>query len=591
MRFPIWSWRQKLIITSLLCLVLPSVITLILTGLYTKNELRNKAVDKAEQSLEVADLYESNIMKDMVNAFNSIQYDSEMITDLRVAWNKYKKDNTGAVDFFSFKQITEKLDRITFFGGKTYVTILLPGGLYFSNYSTYKNDLKYMYGEPWLQELSKEPTNTTSWIGTQPNYVRSDADQAPNLVTIARTFQLYNSSVKAYIILSKPEEQFSQIFAKYASDQVMMVLDAHGTVISHTDPQQIGQTFRPRNASSGAFDIVKWNGLEYISVTHALPFANWSMQSLTPYESVTSRIGNLFSYVFVLQIIFFLLFAIVLLYFLNQWTKPIMRLARTAAKVEKGLLQERSKVKGRDEIGHLGLAFDSMLDRVGEMIHQIEWEQSRKRMAELELLQAQMNPHFLFNTLNSIRLQAILSGEPAIADNIGSLSTLLRMTINRNNEFVPLHEEIGTIEHYMRLMNFRHSEGVELHTNLASDTLLESIPRFTLQPLVENAYIHGLQQKQGVISISAWKQSGLMLIEIKDSGIGLSEEKIQELQGGSPVSGIGLKNVKERLQIIYGDAFSMEMKNSLPGSGLILILKIPLTVREENRDVSGHVGR
>lgn len=591
MRFPIWSWRQKLIITSLLCLVLPSVITLILTGLYTKNELRNKAVDKAEQSLEVADLYESNIMKDMVNAFNSIQYDSEMITDLRVAWNKYKKDNTGAVDFFSFKQITEKLDRITFFGGKTYVTILLPGGLYFSNYSTYKNDLKYMYGEPWLQELSKEPTNTTSWIGTQPNYVRSDADQAPNLVTIARTFQLYNSSVKAYIILSKPEEQFSQIFAKYASDQVMMVLDANGRVISHTDPQQIGQTFRPRNASSGAFDIVKWNGLEYISVTHALPFANWSMQSLTPYESVTSRIGNLFSYVFVLQIIFFLLFAIVLLYFLNQWTKPIMRLARTAAKVEKGLLQERSKVKGRDEIGHLGLAFDSMLDRVGEMIHQIEWEQSRKRMAELELLQAQMNPHFLFNTLNSIRLQAILSGEPAIADNIGSLSTLLRMTINRNNEFVPLHEEIGTIEHYMRLMNFRHSERVELHTNLASDTLLESIPRFTLQPLVENAYIHGLQQKQGVISISAWKQSGSMLIEIKDSGIGLSEEKIQEIQGGSPVSGIGLKNVKERLQIIYGDAFSMEMKNNLPGSGLILILKIPLTVREENRDVSGHAGR
>jgi two-component system sensor histidine kinase YesM len=143
----------------------------------------------------------------------------------------------------------------------------------------------------------------------------------------------------------------------------------------------------------------------------------------------------------------------------------------------------------------------------------------------------------------------------------------------------------------MRLMNFRHSEGVELHTNLASDTLLESIPRFTLQPLVENAYIHGLQQKQGVISISAWKQSGSMLIEIKDSGIGLSEEKIQELQGGSPVSGIGLKNVKERLQIIYGDAFSMEMKNSLPGSGLILMLKIPLTVREENRDVSGHVGR
>ncbi|MEC0241198.1 sensor histidine kinase [Paenibacillus dokdonensis] len=590
MRFPKWSWRQKLIITSLLCLVLPSVITLVLTGFYTKNELRNKAVDKAEQSLEVADLYESNIMKDMVNAFNSIQYDSEMITDLRVAWNKYKKDNTGTVDFFSFKQITEKLERITFFGGKTYVTILLPGGLYFSNYSTYKNDLKYMYGEPWLQDLSKEPMNTTSWLGTQQNYVRADAEKAPNLVTIVRTFQLYNNGVNAYIILSKPEEQFSQIFAKYASDQVMMVLDAKGRIISHTDPEQIGQSFRAERSSTGAFDIVKWNGLEYISVKHPLPFASWSMQSLTPYESVTSKIGNIFSYVFVLQIIFFMLFAIVLFYFLNQWTKPIMRLARTAAKVEKGLLQERSKVKGQDEVGHLGLAFDSMLDRVGEMIHQIEWEQSRKRMAELELLQAQINPHFLFNTLNSIRLQAILSGKHDIADNIGSLSTLLRMTINRNNEFVPLHEEVGTIEHYMRLMNFRHSEGVELHTNLASDTLLESIPRFTLQPLVENAYIHGLQQKQGEISISAWKQSGFLYIQIKDSGIGLTEEKMLEIQSGSPVSGIGLKNVKERLQIIYGDVFAMEMCSSV-GSGLTITLRIPLTIREENRDVPSHAGR
>lgn len=590
MRFPKWSWRQKLIITSLLCLVLPSVITLVLTGFYTKNELRNKAVDKAEQSLEVADLYESNIMKDMVNAFNSIQYDSEIITDLRVAWNKYKKDNTGTVDFFSFKQITEKLERITFFGGKTYVTILLPGGLYFSNYSTYKNDLKYMYGEPWLQDLSKEPMNTTSWLGTQKNYVRADAEMAPNLVTIVRTFQLYNNGVNAYIILSKPEEQFSQIFAKYASDQVMMVLDAKGRIISHTDPDQIGQSFRAQRSSTGAFDIVKWNGLEYISVKHPLPFASWSMQSLTPYESVTSKIGNIFSYVFVLQIIFFMLFAIVLFYFLNQWTKPIMRLARTAAKVEKGLLQERSKVKGQDEVGHLGLAFDSMLDRVGEMIHQIEWEQSRKRMAELELLQAQINPHFLFNTLNSIRLQAILSEKHDIADNIGSLSTLLRMTINRNNEFVPLHEEVGTIEHYMRLMNFRHSEGVELHTNLASDTLLESIPRFTLQPLVENAYLHGLQQKQGEISISAWKQSGFLFIQIKDSGIGLTEEKMLEIKSGSPVSGIGLKNVKERLQIIYGDLFAMEMYSSL-GSGLTITLRIPLTIREENRDVSSHAGR
>ncbi|WP_158602264.1 cache domain-containing sensor histidine kinase [Cohnella endophytica] len=572
-------------ITSLLCLVLPTVLTLVLTGLYTKNELKNKAVAKSEQSLEVAELYESNLMKDMINAFNSIQYDSEMITDLRVAWTKYKKDNTGTVDFFSFKQIAEKLERITFFGGQTYVTILLPNGLYFTNYSTYKNDLASMYEEPWLKKLSKEPTNTTSWLGTQRNYVKADAEKTPNLVTIVRTFQLYNHSPNAYIIMSKPEMQFSQIFSKYAADQVMMLLDEDGKIISHTNADQIGLTFK--ESSTG--NVVMWNGLEYLSVSHPLPFAGWSMRSLTPYHSVTSKIGNVFNYVFILQIVFFMIFAIVLLYFLNQWTKPIMRVARTASKVEKGFLEERSNVQGRDEIGHLGSAFDKMLDRFEEMIRQIEWEQNRKRMAELELLQAQINPHFLFNTLNSIRMRAILKGEHEIGGIIGSLSTLLRMTINRNNEFVPLHEEVGTVEHYMQLMNFRHHEGVTLTVNLASDSLLESIPRFTLQPLIENAYIHGLKQKQGEISISAWKNAFFLLIEIKDTGVGISEEKLKEIKSGTPMSGIGLKNVSERLQIIYGEMFAMEL-DSTPGSGLSILLKIPLNAREGNGDAPSHSG-
>ncbi|TVX98603.1 cache domain-containing sensor histidine kinase [Cohnella terricola] len=589
MRFPLFSWRQKLILTSLLCLVLPSVITLIITGIYTKDELRNKAVTKAGQSLEVAELYESNIMKDMINAFNSIQYDSEMITQLRIAWNKYKSDNTRSIDFFSFREVAKKLDRLTFFGGATYVTILLPNGLYFTNYSTYNNNLDFMYEESWIKDLATEPLNSTIWLGTQKNYVRSDAEKFPDLVTIVRTFQLHANSPNAYIILSKPEVQFRQIFAEYASDQIMMLLDEEGKIISHTNSDQIGQVFKEPVPQEDSYNVVNWNGHKYISVNHPLPYAGWSMRSLTPYESVTSKIGAIFNYVVILQIAFFLLFAIVLFYFLNQWTMPIMKLARTAIKVEKGFLEERSEVIGRDEVGHLGLAFDRMLDRFAEMIKQIEWEQSRKRIAELELLQAQVNPHFLFNTLNSIRLRAILKGEHEIGEIIGSLSTLLRMTINRNNEFVPLHEEVATVEHYMRLMNYRHSEGVVLSVNLASDTLLEAIPRFTLQPLVENAYLHGLRQKQGVISISSWKQANLLYIEIKDNGIGMMQEKMLEIKNGVSRSGIGLKNVSERLKIIYGEMFDMAMDSS-PGEGLTITLIIPLNGKEESRHVSGHSG-
>ncbi|MCC3377385.1 sensor histidine kinase [Cohnella sp. REN36] len=588
MRLPLISWRQKLILMSLLCLVVPTVLTLILLGLYAKNELKSKAVEKAEQALEVAELYTSNIMQDMVNAFNSIQYDSETITDLRVAWNKYKQEGTGRVDFFSFRHVSEKLDRITFFGGQTYVTILLPNGLYFTNYSTYDNSLNFMYDQQWLKEMASEPSNTTRWLGTQPNYVRSDADKYPDVVTIIRKFQLYNNGVSAYMILSKPEIQFRQIFSRYEGDPVLMLLDKSGTVVSHTDPAQIGASAPVPAPPEGRYDRSEWNGAAYLTVGHALPFAGWSLLSMTPYAGVTSKIGSMFNRTFVLQIAFFLLFAMLLLYFLNQWTKPVMRLARTASKVEKGFLDERSGVRGRHEVGFLGMAFDRMLDRIQDMIVQVKEEQTRKRMAELELLQAQINPHFLFNTLNSIRMQLILKGEEEIGGMIGSLSTLLRMTINRNNEFVPLHEEVSTVEHYMQLMNFRHHENAALTVNLASDTLLAAIPRFTLQPLVENAYIHGLRQKQGEIAITAWNQQQTLCIEIRDDGVGMDEDAVARWKSGGPMSGIGLKNVKERLQIIYGSLFEMDIA-SAPGEGSKIILKIPLQGREEHSHVQSHL--
>jgi len=579
MRLPTLSWRHKLITTSLLCLVLPSIITLALTGFHTKNEFQKKAVIQAEQSLEVADLYISNIVNDMISMSNSIQYDSGMITELRTAWSNYRSDKTGKVDFFSFKNITEKLDNFTFIRDLTYVTILLPDGLYFTNYSTYKVDLSFMYEEPWLKQMRSDPINTTRWLGTEPNYVTSDSKKYPHVITIARSFQLYANRPNAYIIISKPEEQFHQIFSKYAPEQIMLLQDTEGTILSQTNRALIGQTIPP-SIISGNDSLVRWDGTDYLSVSHALPFAGWSMQSLIASKEVTGNIGSFINYLFILQIVFFIVFSAIMIYLLRQLTNPITQLARSASKVKAGNLDVRSNIQGQDEIGQLGLSFDRMLERIKEMVEQIEWEQTRKRIAELELLQAQINPHFLFNILNSIRLQVMMKGEEEIAHIIGSLSTLLRMTINRNNEFLPLHEEVVTVEHYMKLMNFRHSEGVKLTTNLASDTLLVTIPRFTLQPLIENAYIHGLRQKQGEISISSRKQDSSLYITVQDNGKGMTAE---ELRNVSQVSGIGLRNVNERLQIIYGPAYTMDLESS-PGNGVKITLKLPLSENKEESE-------
>ncbi|MCJ8010966.1 histidine kinase [Paenibacillus sp. KQZ6P-2] len=588
------NWRKKLIATALLCLLIPSAISLGLTGVYTNNMLMKNASMKSEQSLDVAKLYVSNIIDNMNHAFNSIQYDSEMISNLRLAWNKYNHDE-HKTDFFANKVVTEKLNELMYFSGKCYVTIFLPGGLYFSNYSVYPSDLSYMYQEPWLVTMSKKPTNTTSWIGVLDNYVPADTDRYPHLITIAHTFKLYANAPNAIIVISKPESEFHEIFDKYASDQTMMLLDREGTIQSQTDERLIGTTV-PFTYLSDHKDRVVWNDKEYISVTTPLSFAGLSILSLTPYQAVTGNYGKFFNQIVSFQFLSFIVFSVVMYFLLRYYIRPIITLAKTAKSVESGNLDVRSGVSGNDEIGYLGLSFDRMLDRINEMIHEIQIEQTRKRKAELELLQAQVNPHFLFNTLNSIRLKTIMRGDNEIGGVIGSLSTLLRMTINRNNEFLTLHEEIDIATQYVKLMKFRHVVDVQLITNLASDTLFASIPRLTLQPLIENAFIHGLKQKQGTITISSWRKDHLLYISIEDDGVGIEPEKLVSLtrmlsatsmrgdQGtSSSMNGIGLKNVNERLSMIYGDEFTIQLISS-KDKGLQIALSFPFSKYEGMKD-------
>lgn len=582
------SWRQKLITTSLLCLVLPSIITLALTGFQSKNELKKNAVLKAEQSLEVAELYVSNTVDEMINAMNSIQYDSELITVLRTIWSAHDSDKSKPLDFYSFKKISEKLDIINGFADKTYITILLPSEMYFTNYSTFSFDLSYLYDEPWIKNMINDPINTTHFLGVQENYVASELNNNKHIITISRSFKLFANQPNAYILISKPEKQFHQIFKKYEPDQIMMLKDSDGIILSQTDDQLIGQTIPP-SYQQRRDTIVTWNETGYLSVDHTLKFANWSMQSLTAAKDITGSTTNFINFTFLLQILFFVIFSMVMFYLLRQLTHPIMKISRTAKKVEDGNLSVRSRISGKDDIGQLGLSFDRMLDRIKEMVLQIEWEQSRKRIVELELLQAQINPHFLFNTLNSIRLQVMMKGEHEISEIIESLSTLLRMTINRNNEYLPLHEEVGTVEHYMKLMNYRHLEEVELTINLTSETLLVFIPRFTLQPIIENAYIHGLNQKSGEIIISSRKVGQFLHLTVQDNGKGMTESELNQLMNSlnetstikvkpsykKNVSGIGLQNVNERLKIIYGVDYSIYIESS-PGKGVKITMVFPI---------------
>jgi two-component system sensor histidine kinase YesM len=240
-----------------------------------------------------------------------------------------------------------------------------------------------------------------------------------------------------------------------------------------------------------------------------------------------------------------------------------------------------------------------MLERVKEMIAEITLTQSRKRKAELAMLQAQINPHFLFNVLNSIRMKVMRSGDLESAEMISSLSKLLRMTIIQNKDVIALHEELSTVADYVLLMNMRQKENVELKLDPAPDTLMSQVPRFFLQPLIENALIHGLSQRAGVIEITSWMTNEDTVISVKDSGKGMDSDKLavlrDRLQSNKVVvqtsdeskgrmSGIGLHNVCERMRMTYGERFRIEVESAEDG-GTTITMIIPMQRAEVEEDV------
>lgn len=138
----------------------------------------------------------------------------------------------------------------------------------------------------------------------------------------------------------------------------------------------------------------------------------------------------------------------------------------------------RSYIRGQDEIGNLGMSIDQMLDHIKYMIAEITETQTRKRKAELAMLQVQINPHFLFNVLNSIRMKVLRKGDVESAQMMSSLSKLLRMTISQDQDLIYLHEEVGTVKEYVQLMDMRQKEKVNLEIDVSPDVLFEKVPRF-----------------------------------------------------------------------------------------------------------------
>ncbi|MFD0679623.1 MULTISPECIES: sensor histidine kinase [unclassified Paenibacillus] len=301
-------------------------------------------------------------------------------------------------------------------------------------------------------------------------------------------------------------------------------------------------------------------------------------------EIVTTRkeIGWFISWLLLIVLLFVLLISAFMSAKISQ---PIKRLEKSMRKVEQGEFDIHTAVRGDDEVGRLSRRFNFMVARIRQLMEQSVHEQEAKRKSELEVLQSQINPHFLYNTLNSVVRMAGSGKSEDVITMITSLSKFFRISLSRGKHIITVQEELEHIRNYLVIQKIRYKNKFEYEISADEEALSCYTLKLILQPLVENAIYHGIEMMAdpGHISISARIVHGKLLFEVRDDGLGIPEGKLKQLLTGSvrsdEGSGVGVKNVHERIQLSYGYSYGLEVESELE-EGTTVKLWIPLIKQE-----------
>lgn len=282
-------------------------------------------------------------------------------------------------------------------------------------------------------------------------------------------------------------------------------------------------------------------------------------------------------------VIYFLLAVFMSLYNSRYISRPVQKLKEDMRIAYQGDLSVRAQVETNDEFGQLSQQFNEMIGKIQQLIRQLGERDEEKRVLELQALQAQINPHFLYNTLASIRFLLEMDMREKAEDSLMALAKLLKRTFSDYRKLIPVEEEMKSLEHYLILMENRYQDTFVWKIQMEDGAKDCLIPRLSIQPLVENAISHGFSQKEciGHIIIRAERKYEDLTISVCDDGEGADLEKIHRLlkepstvgQKGQ-VSGIGIRNVQERIQMYFGESYGLSA-NSLDDGGTCFNVRIP----------------
>lgn len=360
-----------------------------------------------------------------------------------------------------------------------------------------------------------------------------------------------------------------------------VILDTDQRVITESESSSTGERYREASEYQEWMQGRQTEGSDSQNIyIYCLSiFSEAALLTVVDKSVVLSDLRWIRWFFFGILAVFLAVASMLALYLSHIIYRPLRRLTLTMEEVSDGNLQTRAQVVSRDEIGELAREFNGMLDKIEDLIHRLIEEESKKKDMELEALQYQITPHFMYNTLNSIKFAALLKGEKEIGQVIGDFVELLQAAISKKGTFLTVAEEVHILENYIHLQEFRYGGSFAVTYEVSEGAQECLVPRLILQPLVENALLHGMDMKEntGKLKICALVRETQLLLKVIDNGRGMSREQIEQLLTSKAkkdrgFTAVGIPNIRDRLKLYYGKQGGITYESDEKGTTAIIYL-------------------
>ncbi len=572
------SIRSKMLIIFMVFMLFYVIISAVIYVNIIKTETLSQV---RQRSHETTELIRTNINTLIDNANNV----SKMMTTSSLIRAYLASDNPSRSLTKSANEVMFNI-HITFPNIDSIYLYDLYGSVLRTNKNLTVSTVEDVKAAPWFDELVKLNGGYKIAINAE-NTLKTYSGK--NLVSVMRILNDLDSLKPiGVLVLNISQDSLSEVINETGENggSSFIILDANNNPVIKNDAAY--EMYNPYLVKTSDYeDIISIDNKRLLVFKSVMPNTGWKIISCTSLSSKSPVIQTLnLLYVFFIGITIFL-FIVASLFTANFITSPIKKLINSMQGVANGVFKRVSYNTGNDEIGELKNNYNLMIMEINNLIIKLLNEEKKKRKFELDVLNEQIKPHFLYNTLDNIAYLALSGNNQTVYEAVNALGSFCRISLSKGSEVISLENEVRQIQNYLLLQKLRYGEMISDEYNISPDTNQIRILKNILQPLVENSIYHGIRPsgEPGYIRTSAHINEGYLILSVEDNGVGMDEQEINSISdenlAGNQAS-FGLRGTIQRLKIHYGTD-EIYMVESSKYSGTKITLKIPLEEGKNDR--------